>query len=51
MPNEPNDEWSAATVDAQRTERWAHNFSVSGRLKIAIRKVVCLSHFTFVDFS
>ena len=39
--NEPNDEVSDTTDDAQRTERWQLNFSVSGCLKIANRKAVC----------
>ncbi len=49
--SEPNDEECDATEDAQRTERWQYKFSVSGRLKIANRKAVCDSHFTFADFT
>jgi hypothetical protein len=51
LSSEPNDEVSDTTDDAQRTERWELNFSVSSSLKIANRKAVCPYHFTFADFT
>jgi hypothetical protein len=51
LNSEPNDEECDARNDAQRTERWQLNFSVSSSLKIANRKAVCPYHFTFADFT